>query len=55
MYLNRKQVAALNKAIEIMSTALGNGMGEDYDEVSEATDILIQMVTTAKQAKERIE
>lgn len=51
MYLNKKQVVAINTAIHIMSTVLANGIGEDYDEVSEATDTLIQMVATAKQAK----
>ena len=51
MYLNKKQVAAINSAIHIMSTALSNGLGEDYDGVAKATDTLIQMVATAKQAK----
>ena len=51
MYLNKKQVAAINTAIHIMSTALSNGLGDDYDEVAEATDTLIRMVATAKQAK----
>jgi hypothetical protein len=37
-----------------MSTALSNGLGEDYDGVAEATDTLIQMVATAKQAKLRL-
>ena len=51
MYLNKKQVAAINTAIHIMSTALSNGLGDDYDGVAEATDTLIRMVATAKQAK----
>lgn len=50
MYLNKEQAEAINTAIHIMSTALGNGLGEDHDEVSEATDVLIRMVSTAKQA-----
>ena len=53
MYLNKKQISAINMAIYIMSTALSNGIGKDYDEVSDATDTLIQMVATAKQAKSR--
>lgn len=55
MYLNRKQVAAINTAIHVMSTALSGGLGEDYDGVSEATDTLIRMVETAEQAKLRLE
>lgn len=54
MYLNRKQIAAINTAIHIMSTALSGGIGEDYNEVSEATDTLIQMVKTAKQAGNKV-
>lgn len=45
MYLNKKQVKAINTAIYIMSTELGNGsLGKDYEEVSEATNTLIEMV-----------
>lgn len=45
MYLNKKQVKAINTAIYIMSTELSNGnLREDYEEVSEATSTLIEMV-----------